>query len=232
MFWVPFQLYTPAILKVCLMTSPQTWRSTEDPNYCHPRTEGKLLRFYLFHHGLPIFFVVNLAFWQAQQAKEAAEVGCGQGGSRWIILQPLFTALLDGWKHQKDTSKPGLFLELFCFFWVIEVIILARSQPKTSPKTLGNGYKGSNSPMAKGSDTPIRFRLPSEELQLDQRWVGQKTLVGFFPWSWSTFFTMSSKGMGAAWLWLVDGSTLFSRRGSCKTSLKTTILRWNGIIFC
>ena len=86
--------------------------------------------------------------------------------------------------------------------------------------------------MAKGSDSPIRFRLPSEELQLDQRWVGQKTLVGFFPWSWSTCFTMSSKGMGAAWLWLVDGSTLFSRRGSCKTSLKTTILRWNGIIFC
>ena len=98
--------------------------------------------------------------------------------------------------------------------------------------SLSTQNKGSNSPMAKGSDTPIRFRLPSEELQLDQRWVGQKTLVGFFPWSWSTFFTMSSKGMGAAWLWLVDGSTLFSRRGSCKTSLKTTILRWNGIIFC
>ena len=75
-----------------------------------------------------------------------------------------------GWlKTSERHIKTGLFLELFCFFWVIEVIILARSQPKTSPKTLGNGYKGSNSPMAKGSDTPIRFRLPSEELQLDQR---------------------------------------------------------------
>jgi hypothetical protein len=36
----------------------------------------------MFHHGRPIFFVVNLAFSQAQQAKEAAEVGCGQ----WIWI--------------------------------------------------------------------------------------------------------------------------------------------------
>ena len=166
-----------------------------------------------------------------------ASQGSGRGGlwpggiSMDHIAATFYRAF--GWlKTSERHIKTGFVSRTILFFWVIEVIIIARSQPKTSPKTLGNGYKGSNSPMAKGSDTPIRFRLPSEELQLDQRWVGQKTLVGFFPWSWSTFFTMSSKGMGAAWLWLVDGSTLFSRRGSCKTSLKTTILRWNGIIFC